>query len=171
MYKATCNTAACNHNPLGNFGTPEEAAQAYLRHWETNHPEELEKERAPPVPVQEHLLMRSDTNRTGFKGVYQDKGRYKATCNTAACCNHHLGNFDTPQEAAQAHLQHWETNHPEEREKERAPPIQVQEHLLMRSDKDSTGFKGVNPNKGRYRAKCSTESAVDLCITRAGVDL
>jgi hypothetical protein len=61
-FKAECSTRPpCHHNHLGNFGIPEEAAQAYLQHWETwhqhhqkEHPEELEKERAPPLQVQEH---------------------------------------------------------------------------------------------------------------------
>jgi hypothetical protein len=55
--------------------------------------------------------MRSDTNKTGFKGVVQNEGGYKARCNTAACHHHHLGNFGTKEAAAQAYLQHRETNH------------------------------------------------------------
>jgi hypothetical protein len=157
--------------PHTSFVTPEEASQAYLQHWQTDHPKELEKERqqgprAPCtvlLPVQEHLLMRSDSNLTGFKGVCPNEGRYKATCSTAPCHDQHLGMFATPEEAAQAFLQHWQTNHPEELKKvqqqgPRAPRpvlLPVQEHLLMRSDKGSTGFKGVCPKKGRYKAKCN----------------
>jgi hypothetical protein len=37
--QAKCNTAPCNHNYLGMFGTPQEAAQAYRLHWEEAHPE------------------------------------------------------------------------------------------------------------------------------------
>jgi hypothetical protein len=37
-----CHTSPCRHNNLGNFGTPEEAAQAYLQHHQKEHPEELE---------------------------------------------------------------------------------------------------------------------------------
>jgi hypothetical protein len=164
-YQVQCNTTPCHNQNLGRFGTPEEAAQAYLQHWQTNHPKELEKERQrtpPPVllPVQEHFLMRSDKSSTGFKGVFQYRGRYQAKCTTASCHNHNYhGTFDTPEEAAQAYLQHWETNHPEELEKERAPRpvlLPVQEHLLMRSDRGSTGFKGVHLDKGRYKAKCDT---------------
>jgi hypothetical protein len=76
-YQAKCTTPPCRKSHFGSFGTPEEAAQVYLQHWEKEHPEELEKERAPPLQVQEHLLMRSDTNRTGFKGVTQNRVRCK----------------------------------------------------------------------------------------------
>jgi hypothetical protein len=69
------------------------------------------------LPVQEHLLIKSDPNKTGLKGVHQDKGRYKATCNTAPCHGHHLGMSGTAEEAAQAYLQHWEEKHSEELEK------------------------------------------------------
>jgi hypothetical protein len=67
MFDVKCNTATCQGgNYLGRFDTPEEAAQAYLQHWEKKHPAELEKERAPPPPppvlpeVQHHLLIPSD---------------------------------------------------------------------------------------------------------------
>jgi hypothetical protein len=43
-----------------------------------------------------------------------------------------------------------------ELEKKRVPPLQVQEHLLIPSDRGSTGLKGMVPNTGRYKAKCST---------------
>jgi hypothetical protein len=33
---------AANH--LGTFDTPEEAAQAYLQHWQTDHPEALKNQ-------------------------------------------------------------------------------------------------------------------------------
>jgi hypothetical protein len=151
-----CNTPPCNHNYLGMFGTPEEGAQAYLQHWEKEHPEELENERAPPLQVQERLLIRSDKSSTGFKGVYSDKGRHKAECNTAPFHHNYHGTFGTPEEAAQAYLQHCQTNHPDELEKERAPRIPVEEHLLMRSDKNQTGFKGVGQYKGRFIARCNT---------------
>jgi hypothetical protein len=142
-YHATCNTAPCRHNHLGNFGTPEQAAQAYLQHWEQEHPEELEKEQAAPLQVQEHLVIRSDRCSTGFKGVHLNNGRYQAQCGTSPCHNNYLGMFGTPEEAAQAYLQHCEKEHPEELEKERASPLQVHEHLLMRSDTNRTGFKGA----------------------------
>ena len=63
------------------------------------------------LPVQEHLLIRSDKAKTGYKGVHPDKGRYKTECTTASCHNNYLGRFDTPQEAAQAYLQHHQHSH------------------------------------------------------------
>jgi hypothetical protein len=201
-YQTKCQTPPCHHSHLGSFDTPEEGAQAYLQHWEKEHPEELKKERVPrPVvlPVQEHLLIRSDRSSTGFKGVVPNKGRYKAECNTSPCHHNHLGIFGTPEEAAQAYLQHqqqhkshrtggWKVEdmkrlaedmkqheaagrgglkrlaEEEEREvitqgggktkkHEQSP---AQEHLLIRSDRSSTGFKGVHPNKGRYQTQCNT---------------
>jgi hypothetical protein len=80
MPDAACQTPPCHNSHLGNFGTPEGAAQAYLQHYQKEHPEELEKERAPPLKVQAHLLIRSDKSQTGFKGVKQAGGRYKAAC-------------------------------------------------------------------------------------------
>jgi hypothetical protein len=53
----------------------------------------------------EEGLMRSDTNRTGFKGVHQDStkgnrtGRYRAKCNTPPCHHNRLSTFDTSQDA------------------------------------------------------------------------
>jgi hypothetical protein len=65
------------------------------------------------IPV--HLVIRSSTTKSGLKGYHPNKGRYKAKCDTASCRNNHLGTFDTPEEAAQAYLQH--------REKEHAPAV------------------------------------------------
>jgi hypothetical protein len=113
-YMAQCNTSPCHHGHLGMFGTSEEAAQVYLQHWEKEHPEELAKERVPRsvlLPVQEHLLIRSDRSSTGFTGVYPNKGRYQAKCDTSPCHNNHLGSFGTPEEAAQAYLQHHQHSH------------------------------------------------------------
>ena len=62
----------------------------------------------------ETALIRSDGNRTGFKGVHLNKGRYEATCQTAPCHKHHLGSFGTPEEAAQAYLRHWVKDHQKE---------------------------------------------------------
>jgi hypothetical protein len=108
---ARCDTSPCHHNHVGRFDTPEEGAQAYLQHWEKEHPEELKKERAPPLQVQEHLLIRSDKCSTGYKGVTPDKGRYTAQCDTPPCRNNHLGCFGTPEEAAQLYLQHKQQAH------------------------------------------------------------
>ena len=94
----------------------------YLQHREKEHPEKLEKERAPHLQVQDRLLIRSDRTKTGYKGVHRDKGRYQAKCHTPPCHNNYLGIFGTPEEAAQAYLQHCQT-HPEalEKEQQRAP--------------------------------------------------
>ena len=115
-YQAQCDTPPCLHSYLGTFDTPQDAAQE-----KNKHLEELEKQRAPQPPppvlpeVQHHLLIRSDKNKTGYKGVHADRGRYMATCTTATCRNNYLGSFGTPEDAAQAYLQHWMTGlHPEE---------------------------------------------------------
>ena len=126
-YQVQCNTSTCRKNHLGNFGTPEEGAQAYLQHYQNEHPEELKKERAPPLvllPVQEHLLIRSDTSSTGYKGVQPHKGRYQAKCNTPPCLQNHLGTFDTSEEAAQAYLQHYQEGHPEELKVQHQYPVE-----------------------------------------------
>jgi hypothetical protein len=99
--------------------------------------------------VQEHLLIRSDRAKTGYRGVCFNRGRYQAVCETSPCLHNQLGRFDTAEDAAQSYLQHWETKHP------KGLP-EVQEHLLIRSDKSSTGFKGVRLNRGRYQAQCTT---------------
>jgi hypothetical protein len=105
---------------------------------------------------QEHLSIRSDKGKTGYKGVHPHRGRHQATCDTSPCRNIYLGPFGTPEEGAQAYLQHHQKQHPEKLKKERASPLQVQAHLLIRSDKNSTGYKGVDPHKGRFQARCDT---------------
>jgi hypothetical protein len=79
------------------------------------HPKELEMERAPPLQVQEHLLIRSKS-KSGFKGVLLCKGRYTATCTTPPCHKNYLGMFGTPEVAAQAYLEHLQKEHPKELE-------------------------------------------------------
>ena len=69
---------------------------------------------------EEHLI-RSDRAKTGFKGVTLHQGRYQAQCKTSPCGQNFLGMFDTPEEAAQAYLQHWEKEHPEQLKKQRVP--------------------------------------------------
>jgi hypothetical protein len=129
------------------------AQEAYLQHNQEKHPEVLKKERAPPLEVQEHLLLRSDNNATGFHCVTCTlSGRFTAKCETHPCRGKSVGTFTTAEEAAQAYLQHHQEVHPEELEKERAPPLQVQEHFLIRSAKSSTGYKGVHPHRGRNQA-------------------
>jgi hypothetical protein len=65
-----------------------------------------------------NLLVRSGKSSTGFRGVRLHHGRYQATCNTATCTNNNLGTFDTPEQAAQAYLQHREKEHTDALEKE-----------------------------------------------------
>ena len=170
-YRAACTTSPCRHNNLGTFDTSEEAAQVYLQHYQKEHPEELKKEQARPVllPIQEHLLIRSDRGQTGYRGVHPDHGRYRATCNTTPCRKNNLGFFGTPEKAAQVYLQHWEKQHPEELEKERVPPLLVQEHLLippvspplrtgLRSGEDSEKTESCGP--GPCLPVCGSSIAV-----------
>jgi hypothetical protein len=51
------------------------------------------------------------TSKSGFKGVSSNQGRYQAQCHTAPCHHNHLGRFNTPEEAAQAYLQHGQIQH------------------------------------------------------------
>ena len=48
---------------------------------------------------------------TGYRGVQPNWGRYQAECNTAPCSHNNLGTFDTPEDAAQAYLQHQRQSH------------------------------------------------------------
>ena len=115
-FQATCNL---NHSRLflGRFAIVEEAAAAFLQHWEKEHPEQLEKARGqehraqcrshrPSQELSKHLLIRSDKAKSGYKGVAASKGRYSANCDTPPCHGNNLGAFDTPEDAAQAYLQH-----------------------------------------------------------------
>ena len=70
--------------------------------------------RSLSLAVQPHLLIGSDTSSTGFKGVRRDKSRYNARCQTSPCRHNNLGVFDTPEEGAQAYLDHFRDTHPEE---------------------------------------------------------
>jgi hypothetical protein len=135
-FQAKCTTPPCKFNFLtGAVDTAEEAARVYLQHWQEAHQLELADRQAKveereakaanlaarkeasaarmhvPNPVAAHLLMRSDRSSTGYQGVVQNKGRYKATCDTAPCRNHHLGRFSNLEEAAQAYLQHHQEKH------------------------------------------------------------
>ena len=145
-YTANCQTAPCGHNHLGSFGTPEDAAQAYLHHYERKHPKELEKERAPPVlpEVQHHLLLRSDKHRSGYKGVTASKGRYKANCTTGLCCKNHLGTFGTPEDAAQVFLQHQQQEHEHAVELNDMKP-------LAEEEEEEEGGHAVSTGKGNKR--------------------
>jgi hypothetical protein len=106
-------------------------------------------------------LIVSYTNKSGYKGVFPDRSRYQTRCDISPCRHNYLGMFDTPEEGAQAYLPHYQNTHPEELMKEREPlPVllSVQEHLLICSDKISTGFKGVQPDKGQYQGAAPASS-------------
>jgi hypothetical protein len=133
-YKAKCTTPPCSNNRvtsrLGTFDTPEDAAQAYLQHYQKKHPEELEKERAPRAvlpEVQEHLLVRSGKNKTGYKGVHANKGRYNASCTRSPCHTTYLGTFVTPEDAARAYLQHQKQEHEHAAELKNVKPLAEEE--------------------------------------------
>jgi hypothetical protein len=157
--KATCNTSPCHHNHLGRFDTPEDAAQSYLQHYETEHPEELEKERAPPpvekerapppvLPeVQVRLLIRSDKAKTGYKGVIVIDGRYQAKCTTSPCRHNHLGMFGTPEYAAQSYLQHHQEKHLEvyDEDEEASPPPPSKKPRLSVPAVSGGASKGKHP--------------------------
>jgi hypothetical protein len=146
-FKARCDKASCHDNTLGCFDTPEEAARVILQHYQKEHPEELEREQVPrPVllPVQMQLLIRSDTNRTGYKGVQPNWGRFQVRCDTPPSCqNNNLGNFGTAEEAAQAYLQHQHAAHPEALNQRRGTGRQ--EHLLARHDRYEAAYTTAAP--------------------------
>jgi hypothetical protein len=221
-YQAQCTTPPCHDNYLGNFGTSEEGAQAYLQHQQHSHnhqaapplclkdegrhgwlrmfnalhekeqqqqpcvgdrisvhwPEEgqwfsgrvfevseddssycvvyddgdkqwhsWQGDRAPDWRVddgkavevkeggkkrklsgcdeeEQHLLIRSDKSSTGYRGVHPHQGRYQAKCQTPPCLQNYLGTFDTSEEAAQAYLQHYQEEHPEELKVQHQYPVE-----------------------------------------------
>ena len=86
----------------------------------SKHGEPIDQAKPGPMDGGEQLI-RSSINKTGFKGVVPNQGRYKAQCDTSPCHNSHLGTFGTPEEAGQAYLQHYRKEHPEELKKERMP--------------------------------------------------
>jgi len=160
-YQARCNTPPCNHIHLGIFDTPEEAAQAYLHHYQKEHPEELKKKQAPPLRVQEHLLIRSDRAKSGDKGVVANGGRYHAQCFTPPCHHNHLGMFDTPEEAAQAYLQHYGKEHPD------------RVHGLYGSYTDGhpcTHLPGVFANESGGSERCSLVNFAKHCRSSGVTD-
>ena len=85
-------------------------------------------------------LIRSVKNKTGYKGVAANKGRYYAQCNTSPCSQNYLGSFDTPEDAAQSYLQHYQKKHPEELEN--AKPLT--------EEKEDEGH-AVSTDKGKKR--------------------
>ena len=111
-FRATYN-AEQNRVHLGQFGTAVEGAVAYARHMQSLG----EAPPLPPLPpplrvlpevtqveLQLHL---SATNPTGYKGVYVKRGtgRFEAkVCSHGQL--HHIGNFDTALQAAEAYARH-----------------------------------------------------------------
>jgi hypothetical protein len=83
--------------------------------------------------------MRSEKNRTGYKGVAANYGRFKSQCKTLPCLNNHLGSFNTMEAAAYAYLQHWEEKHPEELKE------QGREHAHVSTDKGKKRKQQAQP--------------------------
>jgi hypothetical protein len=79
-------------------------------------------------------LIKSDRSTTGFKGVSANKDKFTAKCDTAPCHANYLGNFGTPEEAAQAYLLHGQI-HP------------AQAHLLQK--------KKIRPEKKKKKKNLS----------------
>jgi hypothetical protein len=109
--------------------------------------------------IDEDLLVHSSKSSSGFKGVRLHRGRYQATCQTAPCTKNNLGTFETPEQAAQAYLQHREKEHPEASALPPPPPPVLRDidaDLLVHSGKSSTGYQGVRPHRDQYQATCDT---------------
>jgi hypothetical protein len=100
---------------LANFATKEEAALAVARHFGKDGQARLksqiaEKARPPPSAAEiaaeveaEGLVLISDTNASGYKGVFCDRfGKWVATLHMHGK-KHHLGIYGTAQEAALAY--------------------------------------------------------------------
>lgn len=105
-FEAKAGTSNGKSTYLGTYGTALEAAVAYALHVQS-----LEApESAQPAALDEcdglqlHL---SATNPTGYKGVYVKRGtgRFEAkVCSHGQL--HHIGNFDTALQAAEAYARH-----------------------------------------------------------------
>ena len=72
-------------------------------------------------------LIRSDKNKTGYKGVAAHSGRDKGQCNAPPCHGNNLGAFDTPEDAAQAYLQHQQQEHEHAAELKDVKPLAEEE--------------------------------------------
>ena len=70
-----------------------------------------------------------------------------------------MGKWATPEQAAQAYLDHQRQHHPNELAalQQPLPHVVVQdERTLIRSNSNTTDFKGVRLDKGWYQALCNT---------------
>ena len=109
------------------------------------------------LPIQKHLLIRSDRARTSFKGVHQHKDRYKAECNRSPCRLNYLGTFDAPEEAAQAYLQHLQQCHSQAylqhlSNVQKTPPVSPPLRTGLRSGQDSDKTESCGPGPSlQYR--------------------
>jgi hypothetical protein len=106
-----------------------------------------------------------------------DSLKYHSRCSTGHCVAVHLGTFDSAEEAAQAHLQHHEDEHPalvkqlqedgiasfRRGRKEGGEPfilrLPIDVDALIRSSRNVTGFTGLSKERGgRFHANCNLES-------------
>jgi hypothetical protein len=173
-YQAKCDAPPCANNHLGYFDTLEVAARTYQQHWLQDHMEESERNdqvaEDDPVPVMSTktcvelmekqkkrklsgsneeevcILIKSSTNKTGYRGVILNGGRYQARCDTRPCYHENLGTFGNPKEAAQMYLLHWKNEHPAELEKVRRthPELRpVQEQPVKSKSANLAGYNGA----------------------------
>jgi ubiquitin/hemin uptake protein HemP len=169
---------------LGNFATPEEAALCYARHIGAERaaaeaaeaadariaaPQPLTADEARAAAAAEGLeLVPSAKSKTGFKGVYNQDGKYKAQIMENGKLRH-LGNFATPEEAALCYARHIGAERaaaetaeaadariaaPQPLTADEARAAAAAEGLeLVTSAKSKTGFKGVSKNGGKYKVE------------------
>lgn len=173
-FRAVCGRNPCGPNHrLGEFEDMDSAAQCMLKHMQERHTEQLEGLMQRYVnantklrPIVEDELLRSHwgETQTGFKGVAPAGKMYRAHCTTPPCHGVWLGNWKTPQMAAQCLLQHLEQHHPiqlkefQMRQKSKFDLRPVKLSALIRSDETKTGYKCVRAlrreNKNRFVACC-----------------
>ena len=106
---------------LGTFATPEEAALCYARHVRGTRvaarmAQPLIAAEASAAAAAEELKLVSSSSATGFRGVYNSRGRFVAKL-VEDGKTRHLGMFATPEEAALCYARH--TAHEQTRGKKR----------------------------------------------------